>query len=126
MFCRGHEPLAVKDLVAAGVEVSAIAFGKDVPHIKYKISDKEHRYYPDLMVGNTVIEVKSPYTMLCYEQRFEELKAKRLATIALGHEFKIMMYGRDHDRLKLPKLWYKMAYTKAKPWVAILNYDKRL
>lgn len=94
---QGYELLAYQHLLQT-LDKDKILFSRDkdekglhvVPSIKYKDFDgKDHTYFPDLMYGNTLIEVKSEYTYkkACdYSQDF-----KWRACIEQGYEFMLIV-----------------------------------
>jgi hypothetical protein len=89
---QGYEPHALKYLVEyAGIEVSLI----HVPdfNIGYRLNGKSRRYYPDLLVGNTCIEVKSTYTsgLNATGRTSDELRAKAYGVLSSGREYLLMI-----------------------------------
>ena len=112
----GYEPRAIEHLIEKGTkakDISAI-----VPSISYRYNKKTHKYFADLYIEktNTLIEVKSPYTLGLHGEAFGKnvLKrnvAKAKAAKAAGFNHIVLLIGRNTTKIPLqvvqmPKLWH--------------------
>jgi len=90
---QGYEPQALDILLETHKE-------SDIQHeslaIKYTYKNKGHRYYPDFFIPNinTIIEVKSPYTL---ELELSINMLKREACICQGYEYKFMIIDNNGE-----------------------------
>jgi hypothetical protein len=75
---QGYEDIAL-NLLAEIVDISSIKIGKDVPRITLP---NNRKYYPDIMIDNLIIEVKSEYT---FNIRYQENIIKNKYTILSGY-----------------------------------------
>ena len=117
---QGYELLALKQLKAQGLNMRKLIPSQDVPIVPYVFEGKSRRYFPDLQYGNTLIEVKSVYTAgitgwsaSSNYRGFRMLKAKALACINLGYQFRLMLFVGSSTGLEealLPDDWF---YLKA-------------
>lgn len=103
---RGFEPQAIKYLIRhkkIDPNKIKVSISHKIPPINYKYNGKIHNYFPDIQVDNTLIEVKSSYTLL-YDLDRNKIKAK--ACIAKGFKFKFIVPDKDNKTIILPKNWY--------------------
>jgi len=68
---------------------NGIAFENFKGFIKYELNGKTHKYYPDFIQGNKVIEIKGYHT--------ETVDIKAAATISEGYEIDVL-YRHDLDK----------------------------
>jgi hypothetical protein len=97
---RGDEPKALKYLEEKNYTECDITVDlKKMPRIWY-VSDKKHRYYPDIYIEkeNLIIEVKSTFT---YERYLEKNLLKRQACLDSGYNFKFMIFDKDGNLLDI-------------------------
>ena len=89
---QGYEDIAIQ-LLSEIVDVSSIYVGKDVPRINLPENKK---YYPDIIVNNLIIEVKSEYT---FKTNYEKNCLKQYHTIKSGynHIF-LVIHSKDLNR----------------------------
>ena len=72
---QGYEP-AVLDILKKHFRECDISAGRELGFWRYEsVEGKSRRYYPDIQIGNIVIEVKSKYTASTDENLFNKLKA---------------------------------------------------
>jgi hypothetical protein len=92
-----------------------------IPRIPYENGKILHHYFPDFMVDEVVVEVKSTWTLLGNRNSLRVAKLKARASIALGHKFVMLVVLRGtkgrHHVLKLPKTWLEMKYKQLKLFV---------
>lgn len=91
----GHEPLCLMELLKHYNEKDIITDTKVIPRFYYikvsKITGKEYKgkYYPDIMLPDKIIEVKSEYTFnLDKENNIRKMKTVVLA----GYNFEFWIY----------------------------------
>lgn len=115
---QGYEHRALLYLVKL-FEPSDIRVSSDgsVPTISY---DGTRTYFPDIYIAskNTIIEVKSDYTLCKSKREFEQNKRKALACVTAGYKFKMFVYGRT-KRLKLPADWLYMSWKEVTSFLAV-------
>lgn len=113
----GYEPSALDHFLENGINPKDIKTNKEVPRFDYTmLSDgvrKPHRYYPDFYLPktNTVVEIKSTWTMSGIRQWFVKLKAKRKAVLEAGYNFELLVYKAEGIRFMPPDDWYAMTYN---------------
>lgn len=101
---QGYEPQAlewlvkVRDVRPRDIEVFS---ERKIPEIKYKWKGRNRNYRPDILVGNTLYEVKSIWTLFF---AFEMNKAKSKAATAAGYEHRILLCSNTEVCL-LPEDW---------------------
>lgn len=101
----GYEPQAIDYLVSKrGVSPSKIHVFSEgtVPIIPYKFLGQWRSYWPDMLVGSTIVEVKSTYTLFVDWKRNTE-KAK--GSLAAGYKFRLIVVT-EQKAVLLPKTWY--------------------
>jgi hypothetical protein len=91
-FLQGYEPKALSYLVeVVGLPQKSIT----VPdfNVPYRLNGKSRRYYPDLIVGNVCVEVKSEYTagLNANGRTSNELRAKAYGVLSSGREYLLMI-----------------------------------
>lgn len=89
VLVQGYEDRAIDKLLKE-FEEQDIIIGEGVPSFEYTLEGKTKTYYPDIYVEstNTVIEVKSTYTVRCdKEMNIEKWKS----VIMNGYNFKLMV-----------------------------------
>ena len=106
---QGYEPQAIEHIGTFKNLIRIVTLTKKIPTIKYKLSDKPHTYYPDLMYFTTrntyLIEVKSDWTLSVKPN-------KRAAKFAAATDYckkkgwKFLLYVFDKDmvlhKIKFP------------------------
>jgi hypothetical protein len=98
IFIQGFENMAIDELLTIYKENDIVIGAKQIEDftgkIFYEIDNKKRRYFPDifLLPLNTIIEVKSDYTFL--KQKQQNI-AKMNSSIALGFNFKFIIYGKQ-------------------------------
>lgn len=106
---QGYEDIAIQ-LLSELVDVSSIYVGKDVPRINLPDNKK---YYPDIIVDNLIIEVKSEYT---FKINYEKNYLKHYHTLKSGynHIF-LVIHSKDlnKDRTLKDKQKYLNVLHKA-------------
>jgi len=95
--CRvqGYERFVVPKLWETYGEMDVIINKKEIPKIYY-FYNRRRKYYPDAFVRstNTIIEVKSTYTIKC-----ELLIPKMESCISLGYNIKVYLYDKGKTRI---------------------------
>lgn len=89
---QGYEPFALNYLLDCGYDEDDIIVGcEDVPKIRYTFEDKNRVYYPDVYLksDNTLVEIKSPYTMALEPEKIE---AKIQASILEGYNVHVTVF----------------------------------
>lgn len=129
VLVQGFEPIALDWLKQKfpNRRIEVFSEGKIQP-VKYKFEKKEREYWPDIKLGNTVVEVKSTHTLL---DEFEKNKAKALACVKLGLSFKLLVCSKAPDKVKvLPEDWtehtadyIRFFYLKNKEYITTLGVD---
>lgn len=116
---QGYEPQALDYMRKAKVKASNICtvWEKSVPSIKY--NSAKHRgcvYFPDFYLShsNTMVEVKSTYTIATNTKQWKLNQRKFRATIDQGFKFVVMVMESDGSRVLLPSDWLSMSYTQIK------------
>ena len=103
---QGSEHLALEYLVETKkISPKRIRVSSEggVPIINYKYAKITHRYYPDILIDdNTIVEVKSPYTLF---KTLQVNKRKAKACIDQGYEF-ILLVSVNDKIIKMPKSWF--------------------
>jgi hypothetical protein len=110
---RGREPQALAWLKANTKFKALDIQTKDLPVIRYTFAGKQRRYYPDMLVGTKIVEVKSLESAglstkgYFYQTAdlFAMLKAKANAVERAGYEFRLLVMSADGQRIKIPKNW---------------------
>lgn len=98
---QGYEPIVMDLLLNEISEHDIITDLNKMPVVIYKHNNKNKRYFPDIWLHklNTIIEVKSTYTMsLHYSKNME--KAKRCNEMGLNIHFYILDKTHELDILK--------------------------
>lgn len=103
--------LSTKNLTLKDVRLSN---GSGVPVIEYRYKGR-HKHYPDFFIPNTntVVEVKSPYTLLCNKDTFYKTAAKARSARLKGYKYNLLIFNQD-VRIPTPRSWFDMSYTKVK------------
>lgn len=70
---QGYEPIILDYFQIMLDEKTLIANGKSIGYFKYNSKDGEHMYFPDMIIPNFIVEVKSCYT---FEQNKENVYNK--------------------------------------------------
>lgn len=117
---QGYEHFAIRYLnTVKNVSLSSILTEvqnrKIFPRIAYQYKGVSRIYHPDLFIPetNTVIEVKSSYTLHGKSlDVFDKNKAKYLACKVYGYKVKVLVFSSKGVRIKLPKHWYKLNLTE--------------
>ncbi len=107
-FIMGYEPLCVKELLKTYHEDEIILKTVDIPVISYKrqiikdgiATDRPAVYYPDIMLPNTLVEIKSTFT---YEKDMLNNKRKFKACMKQGYDIEVWIYGKKE---KLEEIHY--------------------
>jgi hypothetical protein len=109
---QGYEPLALP--IIAKTHGKFIKHGKDVPRFIY---DNTKRYYPDFYMPkhNTIVEVKSNYTLAGRKAWYLNLKKKRKAVVAAGYKFDLIVFNIKEKQIPLPVNWHLLKYDEIKP-----------
>lgn len=96
----GYERYAIQMLVDQGVPVRSIRTSPvRMPEIYYKGSDdKQHRYYPDIRVGDRLLEIKSNWTL-----QDRHVLEKLMAMIEAQHNYEIWVIADDGKLLGVIK-----------------------
>lgn len=110
---RGREPQALAWLIANTSLKAKDIITKSLPVLRYYFAGKQRRYYPDMLTGNKLIEVKSlesaglSKSKFFYKgsELFDMLKAKAKAAHKAGYEFRLLVMSADGQRVSLPKNW---------------------
>ena len=100
----GYEPLCLQELLKTYQEHDIITDGKLIPVFLYdKIKNGcsyRGRYYPDIMVPDKIIEVKSTYT---FEMDKENNMRKMKAVVQEGYNFEFWIYDAKHNLMVIKK-----------------------
>jgi hypothetical protein len=107
------------------VKLSDLAFtpAEGKPVVSYTFGSKSRTYFPDFyhIPTNTILEVKSKYTMgITYSNNRETLrivKAKARACIKNGYRFKLMLMDATGSLIPLPKDWLSMDKRKINRYI---------
>lgn len=111
---QGYEEYAVRWLLKfEDLKLKELAFtpAEGKPIVKYKFGKDTKRYFPDFYIPrtNTIIEVKSEYTLgITHKSPTRCLmlvKAKARACIREGYEFRLMLMCNDGSLIPLPTDW---------------------
>lgn len=111
--CTGYEHHVIRHLIANGIKAKDISTKTKFFYFRYNGETKKH--IPDIMIGNTVIEVKSPYTMGLNGKVFgvnalSMLKAKAKHVEKAGHEYLVYVVVESFKKgpvvVKLPNNWH--------------------
>lgn len=110
---EGYEHFAAKHLIKVEkIDPRLLKF--KIAGIHYEYGGKSKRYYPDISIGNLMIEVKSLVTAgLLNTDRYgtlDILKAKRKACTDNGFSFRLMIMNSKGALIKIPTNWYR--YSK--------------
>lgn len=99
VMVQGYEPYCIRDLIKKYnyEEDDIIVDYKKMPKFIYAFEDKLCRYYPDIMLKDKFIEVKSLYT---YELNLEKNLKKWNSVIENGYEIEIWIYNKDGTNIK--------------------------
>jgi hypothetical protein len=91
----GYEPWALDRLLRKGVLETDIVCGRSgrelIPVFTYDFEGVSHRYYPDIRICNTIIEVKGTYTFIGSKDTFKRNKLKRRSVVR-SNPFKLMLF----------------------------------
>lgn len=97
---RGYEDKALRWLVDKGINPNRITIrAKDgLPSIKWKDKKgQEHFYFPDMLIGQYVVEVKSTYTLgLRHPAEFQRVRRKFLAAQEAGYKTVLLLASRNN------------------------------
>lgn len=102
---QGYEGRVIEKLLAKGTppeRIEVFSEGK-IPTIPYKMKGVQHNYWPDLRVGQTLVEVKSPWTLFKF---WKVNVAKARACFKEGRKLKVVV-GSETDLVVLPEDWFK-------------------
>lgn len=95
---RGYEDWCIKELLKIYKEENIIVDPKKIPVISYyKVGNEEKktsRYFPDVLLPDKVIEVKSIYT---YEKDKENNERKFKACSEAGYDLEVWIYNRKGE-----------------------------
>jgi hypothetical protein len=118
---QGFEPFAIAWLLSHGCnpEQLRVTASEGKPTFRYTMRGKSHLYVPDLYHAgkNTVIEVKSSYTLLKNRITFERNCIKARQVIEDGYKFSLLVMDAYGNRVDIPKRWYVSQYDKLKELV---------
>lgn len=101
---QGYEPQALDILVQTYDENQIIADSREnIPVITYDFEGKSCKFYPDVFIPhkNKIIEVKSTYTYLSYE---EKNQAKIAATTAQGYNLEYWIFAKKGRSAELVRI----------------------
>lgn len=102
----GYEHLCLNTLLESYPENDIITDPSQFPQIKYQKCNngviKNCIYYPDIMVGDKLIEVKCEYT---YKKEKELNKLKFISCLANGYNIDVWIYS-DNGKQLIKKLMY--------------------
>lgn len=117
---QGYEPYALRDLLIK-YKPSQIhtALGGKLFRIPYKWGSKSHTYLPDFIVGNTIYEVKSVYTLMPDYKSLSRNRAKARASIKSGYTFILWVYDKNGKRLKTKRDWMLCSYRELKKYYGL-------
>ena len=115
-YVQGYEGVAIRWAVRNGVDPHQLQVGKSqVDSFQYLLSGKTHRYFPDIVAGKRVIEVKSMWTAGLYDKQsktspsFAMLQAKANAVISTGRPYHLLILRDNRDgtwsKAVLPEGW---------------------
>ena len=95
---QGYEPFAITELLKTFNEEQIKTDRKDVPRIKYNITDKDRYYFPDIYIPSEkkIIEVKSPWTYKC---KSDNIIHKKEATERLGYLYEVWIFAANGNRI---------------------------
>lgn len=126
----GYEPLVLGKLVAKYGVKNVVAEPNPVPTFRYKFQGKWRTYTPDFYIpsSNLIIEVKSTATLGLETNRFgksllELTRAKRKKVLKSGYRFRVIVFDRRENQLKLPKDWYNMTREELADILGIKIYS---
>lgn len=95
IFIQGNEPQAMDILSQYFTEEELIAGTTEIPSIPYFFNKKKRVYHPDIWIPsiNTLVEVKSPYTMYNIEgpMTYDKNIAKHNFAIEAGYDHEFMI-----------------------------------
>lgn len=97
---QGYEHFALNDILKEYDEDDIVLGRKNIPRVGYICKDNINRiYYPDFYIKsiNTIIEVKSEWTLKLASCRLEE---RSKATISKGYVYEVWVYSSKGERLK--------------------------
>lgn len=103
---QGYEDRVIRKMLSTGVspkDISVFSEGK-IPVIKYSVDGKEKSYWPDLKVKDTLVEVKSTWTLFKF---WKANVAKAKACVKQGHKLKVVV-GTESKLAVLPENWFKL------------------
>jgi hypothetical protein len=97
---QGYESFALDELILVYKESNIITRRKNIPTISYTYKDLNKKYFPDIFLDhiNTIIEVKSVFTIKCEK---EMIYAKAFATEKAGYTYEIWVYDKDRSKYVL-------------------------
>lgn len=95
-YVRGYEPYCINDLLKSYTEDEIVTETVDIPIVKYKKHNtkKNAIYYPDILLPDKLIEVKSLYTL---EKDIENNILKIKACLKLGYSIELRVYSDKSD-----------------------------
>ena len=104
---QGYEHHAL-DWLIAKFGVGRIEPGISQP-IPYKWRGKQRLYYPDFIVGDNVVEVKSTYTLAANPSVLSRNKAKAKAVKKMQLNFRLLVFADNGNKLPIPRDWTTMS-----------------
>lgn len=113
---QGYEKRVIELLISKGFnpEVISVFSEGSVPTIQYTLDKKQRSYWPDLKVRDTLVEVKSTWTLFRY---WKANVAKAKATVKQGHKLKVIVS--DGKRFAvLPDNWHSLKELEVKAVLA--------
>lgn len=116
---QGYEPQALDYMKAAGVKAANICtvYEKSVPAIRYnKGKGRGCVYFPDFYLkhSNTIVEVKSTYTIATSPKQWKLNKRKFKAVTEEGYRFVLLVMESNGSRVLLPNNWMDLTYKQIK------------
>ena len=93
-YIRGYEPHCIDDLLKTYNEDEIITETVDIPTISYKKygTKKDAVYYPDILLPDKLVEVKSDYTL---QKDLENNILKIKACLNSGYRIELRVYDRN-------------------------------
>lgn len=120
---QGYEPQAIAHILGRGVNPNRIRVGTDVPIVPYKIGRRDHKFFPDMLVGDDlIVEVKSDYTFAVSKKIFRKNAAKAKAVKAAGYRFRMLVMTRSGRRVVLPADWPDRTYGEVRASLRAKTY----
>ena len=97
---QGYEDKALDELFQHFVEEELSIGRGNIPHIKYICNEGKQRiYYPDFYIEslNTILEIKSDWTLQLHTCRLEE---KKKAVLEAGYKYEVWVYDQKGTNKK--------------------------